>query len=239
MFIPSPAGRGARLPFQLRFVNRLPCLLALAVLLTSALAAGADEMTVQNDSVTDFAQVAIQAGFVVNEQAASWLTSPCNGNIVAVQVFWRSQLGSAPNVIGDSIRIHDGGVFPTPGTLRQTLVAPLLTDSFLNEYRFIDEAGTIPLQVPVTSGAVFVVSFRFGESPPLSGPSVVTDTNGCQAGKNAIFAIPPSIWFSSCALGVSGDFVIRAVVDCPAVNPLIFEDDFESGDTSAWSLTVP
>lgn len=235
MSIPFFSGQGAR-PRCRRL--RVAALTAVA-LLVGVLPAGAAEMTVQNDSVTDFAQVAIQAGFAANEQAAAWLTSPCDGNIVAVQVFWRSQLGGAAQVIGDSIRIHDGGAFPIPGTLRETLSGPLMNDGFLNEFRFLDQEGTIPLVVPVLSGAVFVVSFRFGEAPPLTGPSVVTDTNGCQAGRNGLFAIPPSIWFSSCALGVSGDFVIRAVVDCAIADPLIFEDDFETGDTSAWSLTVP
>lgn len=233
MFIPFLVGPSAP--------SRLPRWrgIAFGLLLAGALPVTAAEMTVQNDSVIDFAQVAIQAGFAASEQAASWLTSPCDGSVVAVQVFWRSLSGGTANVIGDSIRIHDGGAFPIPGTLRETLSGPLMTDGFLNEFRFIDQAGTVPLQVPVTSGATFVVSFRFGESTPTTGPSVVTDTNGCQAGRNGIFAVPPSVWFSSCSLGVSGDFVIRAVVDCTVADPLIFEDDFETGDTSAWSLTVP
>jgi uncharacterized repeat protein (TIGR01451 family) len=48
---------------------------------------------------------------------------------------------------------------------------------------------------------------------------VVRDTDGCQAGRNAIFAeLAPgtNVWFSACALGVQGDWVIRAVVDCQA-----------------------
>jgi hypothetical protein len=39
-------------------------------------------------------------------------------------------------------------------------------------------------------------------------------------------------------LGVSGDFVIRAVVECQAVDS-IFSDGFESGDTSAWTTAEP
>ncbi len=196
------------------------------------------ETTVQNDSVTDFSQVAIQAGFAGGEQAAAWLTSPCAGDIVAVQVFWRSQFGGSPDTPGQAIRISEAGTFPVPGTLLALLAAPLMQDGFLNEFRFIDEEGTIPLIVPVTLGQVFVVAFQFFDPPPITGPSLVTDINGCQAGKNGIFAIPPSVWFNACALGVSGDFVIRAVVDCTE-ETLIFEDGFESGDTSFWTVTVP
>ena len=221
-------------------------LLGLAGSLLAALAlppsdrAHAAEVTVQNDSVTDFAQVAIQAGFAANERGAAWLTSPCEGDIVAVQVFWRSQFGSVGSQLGDSITVSQAGTFPVPGAPLAVLVGPLMQDGFLNEFRFLDEAGTIPLQVPVTTGQGFVVDFRFFDPPPILGPSLVTDIDGCQAGKNGIFAIPPSSWFSSCALGVSGDFVIRAVVDCADVAPVpIFSDGFESGDTSAWTSTVP
>jgi hypothetical protein len=43
---------------------------------------------------------------------------------------------------------------------------------------------------------------------------VVNDADGCQAGRNTIDAIGLG-WISSCLLGVGGDWVIRAVVDCP------------------------
>jgi hypothetical protein len=211
-----------------------------SLLVFSAPALLAQEQTVQNDSVTDFSQVAIQVGFVQDERAAAWLTSPCNGDIVAVQIFWASFLGGAPTTIGHSITISEAATFPTPGVPLELLPAPLLTDGFLNEYRFLDKNSTVPLEVPVAQGQTFVVSFQFEDTPPPLGPSVTTDTNGCQAGRNGIFAIPPSQWFSACALGVSGDFVIRAVVSCDVVDQMpIFLDGFESGDTTAWTAAVP
>lgn len=212
--------------------------LGLALLHWTARPGWAAEVTVQNDSATDFSQVAIQAGFAANEQAAAWLTSPCEGDIVAVQVFWRSLFGGAPDTLGNAILVSQAGAFPVPGTLLANLSGPLMQDGFLNEFRFLDEDQTVPLLVPVTQGQVFVVSFQFLDPPGASGPSVVTDVSGCQAGKNGIFAIPPSAWFNACSLGVSGDFVIRAVVDCAEENTLIFADGFESGDTSEWTVTV-
>lgn len=175
--------------------------------------AAAAETTVQNDSLQPGQTGAIQAGFDPGESAAVWLTSPCDGRIVAVQVFWRSLSGGTPQSVEDSITIHEEGVFPVPGAVLETLLAPVMNDGFLNEFRHLDEEQTVPLDVPVTQGQVFVVSFKFFNNPnPLNGPSVVTDI-GCQAGKNAIDANGLG-WVSSCALGVSGDFVIRAVVDC-------------------------
>lgn len=176
----------------------------------------ATEVTVKNDSLTDFSSGAIQAGFVANEKGAVWLDSPCDGTVVAVQVFWRSQFGGAAQSIENAIEIFDNGTFPVPGALLETIGGPLMSDGVLNEFRFLDDQNTIPLAVPVTNGQRFVVSFQFANSPAGGGPSLVTDANGCQAGRNGIFADPPSAWFNSCALGVSGDFVIRAVIDCPA-----------------------
>ncbi len=218
--------------------------LLLSLLAVAAILGGkpahAQEVTVQNDSVTNFEQVAIQAGFASSEQAAAWLTSPCDGTLVAVQVFWRSFFGGAADALGDSIRISEAGAFPTPGTILALLSGPLLTDGFLNEYRFLDQGGTIPLLVPLDEDQGFVVAFKFFDPPPGLGPSLVTDVDGCQAGKNGIFAIPPSTWFSACSLGVSGDFVIRAVVDCGVViDEEIFSDGFETGDTTLWSLEFP
>ncbi len=189
----------------------------------------AEEVTVQNDRLVEGGTGAIQGGFIAGESAAAWLTAPCDGSIVAVQVFWRSLLGSAPPSIEDSITVFAAGTFPTPGEVLLNspnpqpviLELPVMTDGVLNEFRFLDENQTIPLNVPILTGEVFVVSFKFAISPrPVLGPSVVTDTNGCQNLKNAIFAIPGG-WVNACSLGLSGDFVIRAVIDCGAGEPTV------------------
>ncbi len=193
------------------------CVAALALAGWTCAALGV-EQTVQNDSFVSGGQAIIEAGFAAGESAAAWLTSPCDGNIVALQVAWMSQNGGSGSTIEDSITVFDGGTFPNPGAQLAVLQSPNMTDGFINEFRYLDEGNTIPISIPVTRNQVFVVSFKFANPPPPSGPSVIVDTDGCQSGKNAIFAIPPSMWFDSCALGVSGDFVIRAVVDCGAVS---------------------
>lgn len=177
----------------------------------------AAEITIQNDSVTDFTTAVIVTGFVANERAAAWLTTSCAGNIVAAQVFWRSEAGGTAAQFADRIEIFRGASFPSPGSLAQEIVGPLLNDGVINEFRFLDENMTIPVMVPVAQNETFVISLDFAQAPPApNGPSIVRDTDGCQAGRNTIFAIPPSQWFSSCDLGLTGDWVIRAVVDCQA-----------------------
>ncbi len=191
------------------------CLSGLLVMPVSAI-----EVTVQNDSLTDGGTAAIQLGFVDNESGAAWLTSPCDGTIVAVQVFWRSQSGTAGLSIQDSITIFEGGSFPVPGAVLETLEAPAMTDGVLNEFRFLDENNTIPLSVPITENDVFVVSFKFFEAPAGNSalPTLVTDINGCQAQRNAVDEITLG-WLNLCFFGASGDWVIRAVVDCDGQVP--------------------
>lgn len=190
-----------------------------AMVLGVAAAAPAAEVTVKNDGLTDFSAGVIQAGFVAGEKAASWLTSPCTGNVVAVQVFWRSLFGGAPITIGEAVDIHRAGTFPNPGELALSVLGPVLSDGVLNEYRYLDENNTIPLAVPVAQNETFVVAYTFSEAPPGTGPSVVNDADGIQPNRNAIYArLGPGtfVWFNSQTLGVNGDWVIRAVVDCQA-----------------------
>ena len=94
--------------------HRTGPVLLLTVLL-AILPTVAAEMTIQNDTLAAGGTGNIQAGFVAGESAAAWLTSPCAGDIVAVQVFWRSVIGTAPQSIEDSITIFDEGIFPNPG----------------------------------------------------------------------------------------------------------------------------
>jgi hypothetical protein len=190
---------------------------AAAVAATALLAVGtarAEEIVVQNDSVQSGDPVYIQLGFIAGESAAAWLTSPCDGNIVAVQILWLASFPTGEQSVEDSITIYSEGSFPFPGLELALLEGPVMTEGYLNEFRYLDEQQTIPINIPIQAGETFIVSFKFFNNPAQPyGPSVVTDIDGCQNGKNAIFAIPGG-WLNPCPLGVSGDFVIRAVVDC-------------------------
>src|SRR4051794_15767555 len=143
----------------MRSVFWLPAALAFA---SCALA---NEVTVQNDSLANGDSGAIQAGFVAGEEAAAWLSSPCTGNIVAAQIFWRSLFGTAPVSIENSVNIYRSGAYPVPGALAQQILGPVLTDGVINEYRYLDENNTIPLVVPVVQDETFVLSLAFAEAP--------------------------------------------------------------------------
>jgi hypothetical protein len=182
---------------------------------SAASVATADEIVLKNDSLADGGQVNICPCFTQNEEAAVWLTSPCDGNIVGIQIFWRSFFGGAGQVIEESINVYAGGSFPAPGALKKELLAPVLTDGGLNEFRYEDENQTIPISIPVSQGETFVVSLRFFENNAndFFAGTVVSDDDGCQPGRNAV-KVNGTTWQNACALGVSGDWVIRAIVEC-------------------------
>lgn len=199
------------------FQRNLYARLGAALFVSAAMStlAGADEVTVQNDSLVNGGTVAICPCFAAGEEAAVWLTSPCDGNIVGIQIFWKSLLGGAQISLEDSIIVYQGGNFPNPGQVKDSFDAPALTDGGLNEFRFEDENQTIPISIPVMAGEEFVVSLKFFNSNNTSQflPSIVSDDSGCQGGKNAV-KVNGSTWTNACALGVNGDWVIRAVIEC-------------------------
>lgn len=178
---------------------------------------GAAEVTLKNDSLTDFGSAAIVWGFIGGEMAGAWLTSPCEGNLVAAQVFWRSPTGTSAASIQNAINIYRSGSFPQPGDLAQEILGPVLNDNALNEWRYLDENNTLPLSVPVAANETVVVALEFAQTPQqFVDPSVVRDVDGNTAGRNVIFANPGG-WINSALAGVQGDWVIRAVVNCTAV----------------------
>ena len=222
----------------------LPAAIAIA---TSAVAT---EVTVQNDSLMAGDNGAIQAGFVAGEKAAAWLTSPCDGNIVAAQIYWQSLNGNTTDEIEDSIDIYRSDAYPEPGALAEQILGPVLTDGFINEYRYLDEDNTIPLSVPVVQDETFVVALTFLQAPdPTQGPSVVNDLDGIQPNSNAIYASLGGgqfAWFPNSTLGVFGDWVIRAVVSCGAVsneadvgvNMVANSTQYTAGEPLTYTITV-
>jgi uncharacterized repeat protein (TIGR01451 family) len=182
--------------------------------------AGAAEVTVRNDSLEALGTAAIVWGFVPGEKAGSWLTSPCNGNLRAVQVFWRSPAGTSGQTIHTAIDIHRAGTFPNPGALALNISGPVLTDGVLNEYRYLDENQTIPIVVPVAANETVVVVFEFDTEPvEFLDPSLTRDTDGNTSGRNSLYArLGPGnfVWFNSATFGLQGDWIIRAVIDCAA-----------------------
>jgi hypothetical protein len=196
------------------------------VLLAAAAPGRAAEVTLQNDTAPPGTPCNC---FIPGESAAAWLTASCTGDVVAVQAFWASQVGGAPQQIEQSIGVLGAGAFPVPGAPLvgqggnpAVVSAPLLTDGVVNEFRFLDPpADTLPLRVPVSVGQTFVVALTYlnqsSGGAPLA-PDLVYDADGCQTGLDAVNVLPGG-WSDACSLGVTGDWALRAVVDCTAQVP--------------------
>lgn len=147
--------------------------------------------------------------FIPNEQAAVVFTAPPADyplEVLRVGIAWASQFGGAPQSLEEAIHVYAGGL-PDPGTPIFTLPGPVLTDGFVNQFDLEPQPG----EITVASGP-FTVALEFlnQNANNIFAPSVVHDANGCQAGKNAVFAQPGG-WADACALGVSGDWVFFAV----------------------------
>jgi len=149
--------------------------------------------------------------FLAGESVAASLTSTCNGDIVAAQVFWGSQLGGAPDSLESSISLLGAGSFPTPGAPlvnqgggNAGVLGATLQDGVMNEYRFLaPPLNSVPSIVSVTNGQTFVVSLTFLDtnSGNAFAPSVVADPDGCQGSTNAVDVLPgggttPARWAS-------------------------------------------
>jgi len=211
----------------------LGCLSGLALCAAPALA---QDTVLKNDFLVNGGTVAIQAGFIAREAGVSLFRMPASPagqfQVKRVLIFWKSLFpppGAAP-VIQDSVSVWLPLGGPN-GTRPQNRIfesdPPQLIDGFLNEFPF--EQMNPPILV--NAGSNFFAGLVFSEPPnPFAGPSLVTDTAGCQPGTSWVLDNGIT-WTDLCTyrdfLGrpPSGTFVIRVVVAPYVVpQPLCFVD---------------
>jgi hypothetical protein len=145
--------------------------------------------------------------FLAGEQAGAVLQAPAEHypiEILRVGIGWASQFGGAPQSLEQAIHVYDAGL-PNPGAPIFSLPGPVMTDGFINVF----DLEPIPGEIVVDSGP-FTVTLEFANanSGDIYAPSMVHDGNGCQSGKNVVFAIPGG-WYDACLLGVGGDWVVQ------------------------------
>jgi hypothetical protein len=147
--------------------------------------------------------------FIPGEEAGAVLNVPSEMypiEILRVGIGWGSQFGGAPQQLEQAIHIYEGGL-PNPGTPIFSLPGPQMTDGVINLFNL----EPLPGEITINSGP-FTVTLEFlnqNAGDPFA-PSVVHDGNGCQVGKNAVYAIPGG-WADACALGVTGDWIFFVV----------------------------
>ncbi|MCB9915998.1 MAG: hypothetical protein H6828_12785 [Planctomycetes bacterium] len=187
---------------------RLAFRLAAALALASLAAADTcpEQPPIQNHTDPNFTPCPC---FVAGEEFGAVLQIPAQhlpAEILRVRIYASSAFGGQPDVLGQALRVYPAGL-PNPGTPIADLAGPVLSDGVINEFDLEPLPGTITI-----SANPFTVSFKFGQDNvnDLFSPTAVYDTDGCQAGKNVIYAIPGG-WFDACNLGVPGDWAISAV----------------------------
>ena len=183
-----------------------PFLLGLALTAATAVAQCPDEPTLQHwtgggSVVCPCFAVGEQAGAVFNAPAAHYPIE-----ILRVGFGWGSQFGGAATTLEQSIHIYNGAL-PNPGAPQYTLNGPQMTDGFINEFNL----EAFPGNRIINSGA-FTVTLEFANANAgqVFSASLINDGNGCQPGKNVVFAIPGG-WSDACTLGVSGDWQVHVV----------------------------
>jgi hypothetical protein len=153
--------------------------------------------------------------FVAGEEAGSVLDAPLDHypiQILRIGIGWASQYGGGTQQIEEAIRIYGSGL-PNPGSPIAALLGPQLTDGATNEFNIEAQLG----EVIVPSGPFTVtLKFMFDNVMDSYAPTVIHDGNGCQTGKNVVYAVPGG-WYDACTLGITGDwifYVIYRQVEC-------------------------
>jgi hypothetical protein len=155
--------------------------------------------------------------FAPGEEAGAVLEAPADHypiEILRVGIGWASMYGGTGQTLEQAIHIYEAGL-PNPGTPIFTLEGPSLTDGFINEF----DLEPVPGEIIIDSSS-FTVTLEFlnNNAGNPYAPSMVHDGNGCQAGKNVVYALPGT-WYDACVLGVTGDWVVYAIyrqVNCGA-----------------------
>lgn len=182
---------------------------ALAPLTLATLAAAGgcpEEPPLQNHTDPNFTPCPC---FVAGEEFGVTVDIPAQhlpAEILKVRIYASSAFGGQPDVLGSAINIYSGGL-PNPGTPIASLGGPVLSDGFINEF----DLGALPGQILVATQQV-TATFQFAQDNvnDFFQPTAVYDLDGCQPGKNVIFAIPGG-WTDACSLGVSGDWAVSVI----------------------------
>lgn len=182
-------------------------------LITCPLPGAAQEL--RNDGYPSTPTVQFQGGFSAGEEAASRFVAPCDlAQLLQVQVLF----GGLNQTRTVTLRVYDDSSGTTAVGLPM-FGADFALTGHPSELNAID-----------VSGATIVVPLRFrvGIAFQHAGlPSIAADQDGTIAAASNYIRLPdlPPNWFTSQALGLGGDWILRATVSCPVD---VFADGFET-----------
>ncbi len=177
-------------------------------------------ITLQNDSLVNGGQVAIQFGFADFEiGAATFFPHPdlFPIKIREIHIFWKSLLGGAEPTVEEAIHIYIGGI---PGGTGFTeiglLESPQMLEGGFNVY------DVTALNVMINNPTPLTIGLELFDGPgddpfDIFRASLATDTNECDAGTSYVRDNTAFAWTDLCDFGASGNLLIRCVVESLAV----------------------
>jgi MYXO-CTERM domain-containing protein len=187
-------------------MKALNLLIPVMLVLTLSKTAGAVEMTLQNDGWTDGGAVYCQAGFAAGEAGAATL-----GPVAATFTIKKIRFLFCGDTLTRTVtlRIYLDSGNPIPGTeIHSADYQVTGSDDALQEMDLSGENVVVP------GGGSIRVSLQFQHS---GLPSISRDDDGITAGRNWINAQGMG-WVASNDMGLTGDWVIRAIVDVQQVD---------------------
>jgi hypothetical protein len=188
------------------------------------------EKILQNDSFSGVGDLVCIPGFAIDEYgAARFVVDPGDYpfTIKRIQVILCPDGPPVDLVL--SIRQDDGSSLDPGPVLYEEFATFTPSSTFINEIDLSLE------NIVVASGTIRVgIGFFFAGSPP----GLAIDTDWYHPETNFVFEIPDYHWVYAENLGVTGDWIIRVVIEAPDTPP-VFIDGFESGDLGNWSNQFP
>jgi MYXO-CTERM domain-containing protein len=174
--------------------------LACVAVLVLTVASAAAQVTLQNDGFAGSGQAGVQAGFTAGEIAASRFVPPTPGvKLLRVILFF----GGATSQQTVTLHVWDDATGAnTPGTELHTA-----------DYQ-VTGSDTALQQIDLTADNITVVNgFRVGIEFQHAGvPSVARDNDGTIAADRNFIMASGLGWQRSQTLGLTGDWIVRAVV---------------------------
>ncbi len=190
------------------------------------------EEEVKNDSFVLGGSANACPCFAPGEEAMVILDTPAGDSAVLskIQIGWQSVFGGQPDTLEAALIVYD--MNQTGDAVPATFVplceeiegcilpGPVLSDGFLNEFNVLPFGIVLP-------ESRFGISLEIGTDQlggnPFFTPSVVSDTNGHNNHGGVVrnwVKVNGTTWQASQSLGISGDWIIRAIVEvCEVVQP--------------------
>ena len=189
---------------------RVPALL-LTALTTLLPAAGATDILLKNDSLVDGSTAALQGGFVPNETGAAVLSATPSQyplTLKDIQVMVLKNNAFPTNTM--TVKLYVWNTSTISGS-SPSLASAIYTSPSLTFTQGGFNLWDVSADNVVVTGA-FTVGCQILSSGGIPGiflsPTLVTDADGCQNGKNWVRQTN-GVWANLCSFGVSGDLAIR------------------------------